>query len=121
MSQNNLTKYGTYALMALAAIGFGGAGAAKLAGVEMVHLSFANMGMPAITGYIVGFLEVAGAVGLFLKPLRFWAALGLTATGIGAFAYHAAYTPIGEGVPALVLTVIAALLVVAFRKKTASA
>lgn len=121
MTQNKIVKYGTYALMVLTAVGFGAAGAAKLAGVEMVHQSFAVMGLPAVTGYIVGLLEVAGAIGLFVRPVRVWAALGLAATGIGAFAYHAVYTPIGQGVPALVLFVFSVVLFLTFRKQAAVA
>lgn len=121
MSDNKLITYGTYALTGLTALAFAAAGLAKLAGVEMVHQSFAVMGLPSITGYIVGLLEVAGAIGLFVKPVRALAALGLAATGIGAFAYHAIFTPIGEGVPALVLFVFSVVLFMAFRKQPAAA
>lgn len=100
----------------LTAVAFIGAGSAKLAGVEMVHLSFANMGMPPITGYIVGALEIAGAIGIFVKSVRFLAALGLAATSLGAFLYHLFYTPIAEGVPAIVLLVLSVLLVRYFKK-----
>ncbi|MBU2867157.1 DoxX family protein [Pacificibacter marinus] len=104
-----------WAVTILTALMFLGAGLAKLAGVEMVHLSFKTMGLPAITGYIVGALEIAGAIGIFVKPVRFLAALGLLATSVGAFAYHVAYTPIAEGVPALVLIVFTVILVRFFR------
>ncbi|RPE71791.1 DoxX-like protein [Pacificibacter maritimus] len=110
------TPIWVWAVSILTAIAFIGAGSAKLAGVEMVHLSFANMGLPPITGYIVGALEIAGAVGIFVKSVRFLAALGLAATSLGAFLYHLAYTPVSEGIPALVLLVFTVLLARYFKK-----
>lgn len=108
-----------YVIMGLAIIGFGGAGAAKLAGVPMVHQAFAVMGLPVITGYIVGALQIAGVIGLLIRPLRFLAALGLSFVAVGAFAYHVNYTPIGEGVPALVLLACTAWLAFSFRPHAA--
>ncbi len=116
MSQSKPMKYATYAAMALATIAFGGAGAAKLAGVEAVHAPMAAAGWPGFITYIIGILEIAGVVGMYLKPVRVLAALGLVATSIGAFLFHAVYTPISEGIPALVLLAITAFIFFSFRK-----
>ncbi|MFS4580167.1 DoxX family protein [Phaeobacter sp. C3_T13_0] len=121
MSQSKPMKYATYGAIALATFAFGGAGIAKLLGVEAVHAMMAAAGWPAIITYIIGALEVAGVVGLFVKPVRVWAALGLGATSFGAFLFHAIYTPIGEGVPALVLLAITAFIFMSFRKSSDAA
>lgn len=109
--QKNQPKW-MWVLLGLTALAFVAAGGAKLMGVESVHKPFADMGMPSFTGYIVGLLEIAGAIGLFIAPLRFWAALGLAATALGGFAYHAAFTPISEGIPALVFLALSGAIAV---------
>ncbi len=116
MSQSRLSKYATYGAVALAALAFGGAGIAKLMGVEAVHASIAAAGWPVTITYIIGVLEIAGVIGLFVKPVRVLAALGLVATSIGAFLFHVVYTPIGEGIPALVLLALTAFIFTSFRK-----
>ena len=119
MTQAKIVKYGTYVLMLLTAVGFGAAGLAKLAGVEVMHQPFAVFGLPATFGYIAGLLEVAGAIALFVRPVRVPAAVGLGVTGLDAFAFHALFTPIDQGVPALILTIFSALLVLSFHKQGA--
>lgn len=79
------------------------AGAAKLAGVPQLHVSFALMGLPAWFGYFIGAAEVAGAIGLFFRPLRAWAASGIAVVMLGALGFHALYTPLSQGIPALIL------------------
>ena len=86
------------------------AGGAKLAGVEMVHLSFATLGLPGWFGYFIGACEIAGAVGLFIKPLSALAALGLACVMLGAVYYHAVYTPIAEALPALIILLVCVLV-----------
>lgn len=119
MTTSNSLKYGTYVAMGLAALAFGGAGIAKLAGVEEIHRSILNAGWPPVSVYVIGCLEIAGVVGMFIKPLRVLAALGLAATALGAFLFHVVYTPIGEGIPALVLLALTCFLVFAFRRADA--
>ncbi|MEJ6003918.1 DoxX family protein [Paucibacter sp. AS339] len=82
------------------------AGAAKLAGVPQMHISFALMGLPAWFGYFIGAAEVAGAIGLFIWPLRAWAASGIAVVMLGALGFHALYTPLSQGIPALILLVL---------------
>ncbi len=118
MSQSKPMQYATYGAIALATLAFGGAGIAKLMGVEAVHASIAAAGWPVAITYIIGALEIAGVVGLFIKPVRVLAALGLVATSLGAFLFHVVYTPIGEGIPAIVLFAITAFIFVSFRKSS---
>ena len=108
-------KYGIWVAIILAAIAFGGAGAAKLAGVPMVHESFANLGLPSWFGYFIGVCEIAGAVGLLIRPLSALAALGLGIIMVGAVYYHFAYTPISEGIPAMVLLLFCIFIFMARR------
>jgi hypothetical protein len=79
------------------------AGSAKLAGVPQLHVSFALMGLPVWFGYFIGAAEVAGAIGLFFRPLRAWAASGIAVVMLGALGFQALYTAPSEGIPALIL------------------
>lgn len=79
------------------------AGSAKLAGVPQLHASFAMMGLPAGFGYFIGAAEVAGAIGLFIEPLRRLAALGIALVMVGALGFHIGYTPLAQGLPAAIL------------------
>jgi uncharacterized membrane protein YphA (DoxX/SURF4 family) len=100
-------KYGLLAaciLLALPLIAFGGA---KLAGVPQVHESFKVLGLPGWFGYFIGACEVAGGVGLFIKPLRSLAALGLCVILVGALYFHVTHPPLGAGVPALIYLLLA--------------
>jgi uncharacterized membrane protein YphA (DoxX/SURF4 family) len=73
-----------WALQAVLALQFAGGGLAKLAGSpELVDL-FANIGAGQWLRYVVGALEVAGAVGLLVPRLSRLAALGLAALMVGA-------------------------------------
>lgn len=121
MAQSKPMKYTLYGAIALATIAFGGAGIAKLAGVEAVHASIAAAGWPVFITYVIGILEIAGVIGLYVKPVRVLAALGLVATSMGAFLFHVVYTPIGEGIPALVLLAISGFIFVSFRKSDGEA
>ena len=73
-----------WVLQALLAFQFAGGGLAKLAGSpELVDL-FASIGAGQWLRYLVGALEVAGAVGLLVPRLSGLAALGLAALMVGA-------------------------------------
>lgn len=78
-------------------------GVAKLTGVTRVLNSFSVLGLPSWFGYFIGSCEILGAIALFIRPLSALAALGLAAIMGGALYYHANYTPIAQGLPALVL------------------
>jgi putative oxidoreductase len=73
-----------WVLQAVLALQFAGGGLAKLAGSpELVQL-FADIGAGQWLRYVVGALEVAGAVGLLVPRLSRLAALGLAALMVGA-------------------------------------
>ena len=71
------------ARFALAAV-FAGAGLAKLGGEPAMVGLFDDIGAGAGLRYLVGLLEVAGAVGLLVPRLTGLAALGLAALMVGA-------------------------------------
>lgn len=98
-----------WGLSILLALVFAAAGISKLLGVEQVMLPFERMGMPAFAK-VTGLLEIAGALGLFVPRVRFWAALGLSATMIGAIAYHLLLDPQQAVLPAIILFVLTALV-----------
>jgi uncharacterized membrane protein YphA (DoxX/SURF4 family) len=73
-----------WVLQAVLAFQFAGGGLLKLSGSpEMVDL-FASIGAGQWLRYVVGALEVAGAVGLLVPQLSGLAALGLAALMVGA-------------------------------------
>jgi uncharacterized membrane protein YphA (DoxX/SURF4 family) len=73
-----------WVLQLVLAVQFAGGGLAKLAGSpELVDL-FASIGAGQWLRYVVGALEVAGAVGLLVPRLSGLAALGLAALMVGA-------------------------------------
>jgi putative oxidoreductase len=73
-----------WVLQALLAVQFAAGGLAKLAGApELVDL-FASIGAGQWLRYLVGALEVAGAVGLLVPRLTRLAALGLATLMVGA-------------------------------------
>ncbi len=112
-----LQKYGVLAACALLALIVGAAGTAKLMGIPMVHQSFGILGLPSWFGYFIGAAEVAGAVGLFIPQLSRLAALGLAIIGAGAVYFHIMHTPISQGVPAILVLVLA--LFIASRRRAA--
>lgn len=102
-----------YVLTILLAGAFFIAGAAKLIGAKPLAAQFEEFGLPAWSMRIVGLLEVAGAIGLFLEPLRLWAAAGLAGLMLGAVANHLKVRhPVSKLVPAGVLLVLSAALVI---------
>ena len=80
------THVALWSLQAVLAFQFAGGGLLKLTGSpEMVEL-FAAVGVGQWLRYMVGTLEVAGAVGLLVPRLSGLAALGLAALLVGATA-----------------------------------
>jgi len=107
-------QYGFWAILGLTAVAFLGGGIGKLMGVEMMHQSFATLGLPVFFGYFIGICEVAGAIGIFIRRLSSLAALGLAVIMIGAMYYHAQYDPQGF-IAAAVLFVFS--IVIFFKRK----
>jgi uncharacterized membrane protein YphA (DoxX/SURF4 family) len=66
----------------LLALAFLAAAFAKLTGNEMMVGNFARYGYPLWFMYFVGVAELAGAIGLLLKPTAVWAPWALTSSTI---------------------------------------
>jgi uncharacterized membrane protein len=75
---------GLWVLQAVLALQFAGGGLAKLAGSPALVELFADIGAGQWLRFVVGALEVAGAVGLLVPRLSGLAALGLAALMVGA-------------------------------------
>jgi uncharacterized membrane protein YphA (DoxX/SURF4 family) len=75
-----------WVLQAVLAFQFAGGGLLKLAGSPVMVELFAAIGAGQWLRYLVGALEVAGAVGLLVPGLSGLAALGLAALMVGATA-----------------------------------
>ncbi|MCJ8339149.1 MAG: DoxX family protein [Pseudomonadales bacterium] len=108
-----MSKYktiATWVVIALLAAAFGAAGVAKLMGVEMLHQSFANMGLPPLFGYFIGACEVLGAVALWVRKYSALAASGLILIMLGAIGYHIAFDPIVLAMPAVILATLATIV-----------
>jgi putative oxidoreductase len=114
-----LQKHGVLIASAVLALIVGAAGIAKLMGVPMVHQSFGILGLPSWFGYFIGAAEVAGAIGLFIRPLSRLAAAGLAIIGAGAVYFHALHTPLSQGVPAIAVLVLALFVAAKGRATTA--
>jgi uncharacterized membrane protein YphA (DoxX/SURF4 family) len=111
----NAKKYGTWIVMTLVALILFAAGGGKLAGVPELHKSFEVLGLPAWFGYFIGTSEIAGAIGLFIRPLSALAAVGIAIIMLGAAYFHLTYTPIAQGLPAL-LVLLASVYIFTQRK-----
>jgi putative oxidoreductase len=73
-----------WALQALLAIMFAMAGLAKVFGDPAMVEMFATIGVGQWFRYVVGTLEIAGAVGMLIPQLSGLAALGLVCLMVGA-------------------------------------
>lgn len=91
-------------LLALAFAVFGGM---KFMSPQELLDNFQKWGYPQGSHYLVGALELAGAVGLFIRPLARYAALGLGLLMIGAFGTHVLHPPLVDGIPSAVLGALA--------------
>jgi uncharacterized membrane protein YphA (DoxX/SURF4 family) len=75
---------GLWLLQVLLAFTFGAAGLAKVAGAPEAVDMFETIGAGQWFRYLVGVLELAGAVGVLILPLSGLAALGLVGVMVGA-------------------------------------
>jgi len=110
----NVGKYGLVGVKVLLTLAFVAAGAAKLAGAEMMVQTFEAVGMGQWFRYVTGAIEIAGAVLLWVGGRQVFGAGLLLCTMIGAVLAHLFL--IGpSAVPALVLGVLAAMVAFAHR------
>ena len=102
-----------FVLQLVVGLAFLAAGAAKLAGAKPLADQFREFGLPSFSMRLIGALEVAGAVGLFVTPVASWAASGLALLMVGAVGSHRrARHGLGQTAPSLVLLILTAWLAV---------
>ena len=99
-----------WAVIGLAALAFVAIGTMKLMATPEMHASFAQMGLPSWFGYFIGACEVAGGIGLLIRKLSAPAAAGLALITLGAVGFHISYTPLTQGIPALVLFILSVVI-----------
>ncbi len=90
----------------LMALLFIGSGIMKLIGGAEVAKQFAAWGYPSWFHTVIGGLEVAGAIGLFIPKLRALAIYGLIGLMVGAIYTHV----VKEGMPANSIGAIVAIM-----------
>lgn len=83
-SRSRPVTIGLWVLQALLAFQFVGAGVLKLIGDPAMVEMFATIGVGQWFRYLVGALELAGAIGLLVPRLAGLAALGLALVMVGA-------------------------------------
>ena len=77
-----------WVLSVLAALAFLGAGGSKLAGAAPMVAVFDKVGIGQWFRYLTGFLEVIGAIGLFIPRVAFFASVLLAVIMVGAIVAH---------------------------------
>lgn len=82
-----------WAVTAVLALIFAGAGFPKVGSMDMVLTSFEKWGYPEWFHYIVGGLEFVGAILLLIPSTATLSALVLCGIMVGAFVTHATATP----------------------------
>ena len=109
--------YAIYVVMALLTFMFLMAGVTKLMGQEMHIENFARWGYPIWFMYLTGLIEVVSVILMWIPKTRFYGAVGLAVTMIGAFATHLLFAEFG-GLPIVAVLFILAGLVAWFNRPT---
>lgn len=104
-------KYVTWIAMGIVTLIMVMGGFMKLTGNPMALESFAVLGLPALFGTFIGVCEIAGVIGLWLRPTSRLAAMGIAIIMLGALFYHVTNPPIAAGVPALVVLLCCGLII----------
>jgi uncharacterized membrane protein YphA (DoxX/SURF4 family) len=114
-SPSKLQRGVVLAVSVLLTLAFIGSGGSKLAGVPEMVQNFARWGFPGWFIYLIGVLEVLGAVGLWVRPVRAFASLGLGGVMIGAALTHLTHGEAAKAFAPLVLLGLTAFLTYARR------
>jgi uncharacterized membrane protein YphA (DoxX/SURF4 family) len=101
-------------LRVLLAIEFAGGGLMKLGGAESMVTLFADIGAGQWFRYVVGVLEIAGAVGLLIPLVAGVAAVGLAALMTGALVTRAGVL---GGTPAIEVVFLIATAGIAYDRR----
>jgi uncharacterized membrane protein YphA (DoxX/SURF4 family) len=75
-------------------------------GTAQMAEGFTRFGLPLWFMAFIGACELAGAVGLLIRPLATWAAIGLAAIMAGAVVLHLQYDGFAPALPAAVLLLL---------------
>ncbi len=111
---DTVKKYGLILVRIILALAFFAAGAAKLAGVEMMVATYETIGIGQWFRYLTGIIEVGSATLLFIPRTQFWGAALLVCTMIGAVLAHLLI--LGPGaMPAVVLGSLSAVVLYSYR------
>jgi len=106
-----IKKYGPYVIMTFLTFAFAGAGVFKLTGGEQVSELFLTLGFPVAFAYFIAVSEIAGAIGVWIKPLRFWASLGFIVVCLGIIGVNLGQPDgVSHMPPALILGIPATIL-----------
>lgn len=101
---NKASKIGLWALQVILALPFVPAGMSKVTNNPGIVRMFERLGYPSGFYFVVGVLELAGAVGLLIPPVTPYAAVALMCVMAGATYSHLAMgDPIGRAAFTLVL------------------
>ena len=105
--QSKWVSYLLHGLSGLVGLAFLMAGGTKLAGVEMHVENFLRWGYPNWFMYVTGSVELLGAVLIVIPRTRFYGAVLLLATMVGAILTHIQANKIGAIPVPFVLLVLA--------------
>lgn len=97
-----------WVLQGIMALGFALNGLMKLSGSPQAVAIFEAMGTAGWMPYVIGVLEILGAIGLLIPRLSGTAALAFIALMIGAVVSHLIWG--GSPVPAVVLLILSAVV-----------
>lgn len=97
-----------WVLQVLVAVGFALAAVAKFTANPQAIAVFQAMGTAGWMPYVIGILEIAGAIGLLIPRLCGLAATAFVALTVGALITHSIWG--GDPTPVLVLLVLSAVL-----------
>ncbi len=87
------------------------AGIAKLLSVKPIKDQFKEFKIPILMMYVVGILEVAGAILLHVESTKLYSALGLIILMLGAIANHLKVKhPVDKSAPSILLLVLSSIL-----------
>ena len=98
-------------LKIIVTIGFLLAGIAKLLGAKPIVDQFREFKLPVKAMYLVGILEVSGAIALYCPTLALASAIGLALLMVGVIANHLKVKhPFSKYLPSFILFILTALL-----------
>lgn len=98
-----------WVLQGLLALGFALSGLMKLSGARDAVMIFEAMSAPGWMPYVIGLLEIIGAIGLLIPRLAGVAAVAFVALMVGAVLTHL-IVGVGSPVPAIVLLILSAVV-----------